>query len=85
MMLMSELKIALVPDATASAPTPDSSAAILFSRTSVVGFISRVYMFPGSFNEKRADACSTSLNTYDEVLYIGTALASVTGSGSWPA
>ena len=37
-------------------------------RTSLVGFIIRVYMFPNSFNANRFAACSVLLNRYDVVL-----------------
>ena len=48
--------IAAAPDATASAATPPSNAAILFSNTSSVGFVSLPYMLPASASPKRAAA-----------------------------
>ena len=43
-------------------------------------------MFPGSVSAKRPAAVAESLNTYDVVAYMGTALASVAESGdSCPA
>ena len=51
------------PDAVANAATPPSSAATLFSKTSVVGFINLVYMFPNSFNPNKLAACSELLKT----------------------
>ena len=44
------------------------AAATLFSRTSFVGFIIRVYMLPNSLRAKRLAACSVLLNWYDVVL-----------------
>jgi len=40
-----------VPDERARAAAPPSKAAMRFSKTSWVGFIKRVYIFPGSFHK----------------------------------
>ncbi len=73
--------MAAAPDATQRADFPFSRADMRFSNTSCVGLDRRPYMFPSSFSSNLAEALAQSLNTYDVVWYIGTALASVAGSG----
>jgi len=52
--------MACCPLLSPSAPTPPSRAARRCSNTSVVGFISRVYIQPISFKAKRSAACCVS-------------------------
>jgi hypothetical protein len=58
---------ALVPEATASPAAPPSRAARRCSRTSVVGFIKRVYILPSSFSANKSAACSALLKRYAAV------------------
>ena len=53
---------AACPEPTVTAASPPSSAATLFSSTSLVGFIILVYMFPNSFSANKFAAWSVSLN-----------------------
>ena len=55
--------IAALPDAVASAAAPPSKAAIRFSNTSEVGFMSLVYIFPPSVNPNLPAAWAESANT----------------------
>src|SRR5690606_42094806 len=59
--------IAAIPDDVPTAATPPSSSAILFSKTSTVGFIIRLYIFPDSLNENNFSACAESSKTYEVV------------------
>ena len=49
--------VAADPEASASAPIPPSIAATLFSKTSDVGFIILVYIFPASLRSNKSAPC----------------------------
>ena len=51
-------RFAAWPEEVSIAPTPPSSAAILFSTISTVGLEMRVYMWPGTDRSKSLPKCS---------------------------
>ena len=51
-------RFAACPEEVSMAPTPPSSAAILFSTISTVGLEMRVYMWPGAVRSKSLPRCS---------------------------
>ena len=57
-MLSTASRFAACPEEVSIAPTPPSSAAILFSTISTVGLEMRVYMWPGTDRSKSLPRCS---------------------------